>query len=179
MKKSLFPNLKTSTKLLIGIGIFLYLIIVYRIVYVPKDFGRHYSKNFLYVYYEGNMIDGADPISFEVFRENLRYAKDKNNVYYRGEIQEKKDQKTFELLGCSRTKCYGKDTENVYFNNKLLEGFNSNDVFYIGDLYLGYEDNVYYKGELVEGADLNTFRYTLDGYRKDDYNKYYKGEKIR
>ena len=46
--------------------------------------GMGYDKDENNVYYDGEIIEGADPETFKYLR--LGYAKDKNNVYYDGKI---------------------------------------------------------------------------------------------
>ncbi|MET4083707.1 hypothetical protein ABIB40_003679 [Pedobacter sp. UYP30] len=50
-----------------------------------------------------------------------RYSKDKNNVYYNGEIIKNADVNTYAPLGFG----FGKDTKNAYYENKILEGVDS------------------------------------------------------
>jgi hypothetical protein len=52
-----------------------------------------------YVYYNGFIIDGADPKTFRVIvdSDSYGYARDKKNVYYFGDIIQGADPETFEV----------------------------------------------------------------------------------
>ncbi|MBS8122370.1 DKNYY domain-containing protein, partial [Candidatus Vampirococcus lugosii] len=68
-------------------------------IYVRLNFlpgTKIYRENDLFVYHGRDKIIGSDPETFEIFKEDSDYAKDKYNVYYEGKIQEDKDPETFE-----------------------------------------------------------------------------------
>jgi hypothetical protein len=68
-------------------------------------------------------IEQADSNSFTVFQkeyvtDNRFFAKDKQNVFYLGEIVEGADNETFTLLG----DYYAKDKNNAYYMKKIING---------------------------------------------------------
>lgn len=54
--------------------------------------GYFYSKDKNYVYNVNQIIEGADPNSFDVLPDKYGYAKDKNRVYKNGNVYVNKDQ---------------------------------------------------------------------------------------
>ncbi len=68
-------------------------------IYVRLNFlpwTKIYRENDLFVYHGWDKIIWSDPETFEIFKEDSDYAKDKYNVYYEWKIQEDKDPETFE-----------------------------------------------------------------------------------
>jgi len=68
------------------------------------------------VIYDGVRITNADVSSFEVIQ--YPYSKDKNHVFYHGDVIEKADPKTFSIF---KKSYYSKDKNHVFVYGKLLK----------------------------------------------------------
>ncbi|MGN6399121.1 MAG: DKNYY domain-containing protein [Flavisolibacter sp.] len=106
-----------------------------------------------------------------IWLDSTEYAKDKNRVYYffgnsdggNRRIVEGADPKTFKRLCEYR---WGVDKNNVFYQNKKLEGLNLNklQVLYSADTsdhfveYVKDDKLVYHADELLQGADAKTFK---------------------
>lgn len=142
-------------------------------MYYKKD------KNAVYIDHLSSeqKIEEADPETFEVFVKGDDspiatlsmtvevYGKDKNHVYYKGEIIQEADPKTFTPLGSY----YAKDKDFVYCHNEKFENIDrgSFQVFLSGSNRAPYGDSVewgkdknfvYYNGQIVPGAHVKTFQ---------------------
>ncbi len=140
------------------------------------------------VKYNNSEIIGADKESFQVL--SYDYAKDKNNVYYRGAIIENADPLTFESLD-PYFAYYSQDKQYVYYQGKVVKGADS-ATFEDLNLELSRDkNNVYYHDKIIENADTTTFEILnvaikkksggepsiirVSGYAKDKNNVYYLG----
>ena len=113
------------------------------------------------VFFIGNIIEGADPISFQIVR-NL-FSKDKNHVYScfnsDCEILENIDSNTFEYLGGG----YYKDKNNAYLEKSIGDSM---------DLVV-LDKNIFYKLERDSQRidDIKNIGILLE-YFYNDHNKY-------
>ncbi len=86
-----------------------------------------YARDSRYVYYGIKKIESADPASFVVMPDD-NYAKDKNNVYYRGRVVEQADITTFETLETAESGYIwisgadAKDKNFVYNDGRVVPG---------------------------------------------------------
>ena len=145
----------------------------------------YFGKDNKNVYYQGNIINGSDPATFQ-FLGGVRtlisatgYSKDKRNVYYLGDIIPDADSASFVIL--DKVEGYGKDNKNVYFMGKKLEYADSVSFKTIGNDYTSDKNGIYYKTEQITGADpeehILTGHYLLSngsvfyGKRKTDYDR--------
>lgn len=121
------------------------------------------------------ILEGADPASFTVLSKNTEalgsiytndfpYAKDKNYVYFSGEIMADADPSTFELLSSEYSLfAYAKDKNRVYYFGKALTSADLSTFTIISSSgeYAKDKDNVYYSGDIVADADPDTFEIIL------------------
>jgi len=70
-----------------------------------------------YVYYEGNIILGADPSTFT--QVTIYYSMDAQHVYYKSRVIPEADPKTFEAIGDYQ---YAKDANYVYSYGEVMLG---------------------------------------------------------
>ena len=109
------------------------------------------------VYYKSELIEGADPETFEyvgfedVTGARFMYARDKSNVYYHKFLIEDADSDTFEVLGC----WYAKDTRHIYFEDNIIEVADVNSFEVIENSYAYAKDDtsVYYGGNTIPDVD--------------------------
>ena len=148
-----------------------------------------YAKDRNHVYYEGSVIAGADPETFEpaelrTTSSYWRYTKDKNYVYYTDRIIADADPKTFTTL--SRGEGYAKDKSNVYYTDAKIKDADFATFSIIGDtqnasmwwadfLYARDKNNIYYTGKIIKGADLDSFKVIEGRYSKDKRGFYVSG----
>ena len=102
------------------------------------------------------------------------YNQDKKFVYWRGEIVNGAEVKTFVNYGDG----YGKDSKNVFYNGYILQ---TSDVMSFRGLKKHYainSENVYYKGSILDYADPKTFKVNKDETAIDAKFKYKYGKKI-
>lgn len=81
-----------------------------------------YAKDYLYVYFNGKKVKGADVKSFKAYEDG--YGKDDRYIYYKGEEIKGNYlslKNIFEVLGDG----YAKDDEFVYYKGVILEGANA------------------------------------------------------
>ena len=73
---------------------------------------------------------------------------------------------------------YAKDTWNVYFDGKKINGASPESFKVLRDGYAKDTWNVYFDAVKIEGASPDSFKVLRDGYAKDTWNTYYFGRKI-
>jgi len=140
-----------------------------------------YGKDKSNVYYNNEIIPGADPKTFKYIKEG--YAIDKNKAYYYKDSIENSSSKQFKVIDGY----FSKDIKNVYFTTKPLNVCSVNNFdfvykdvqhnwsrwstdgcfYYINDIKVpsnDYENIVVYKGS--------------HGFSKDSKYVYYKNKKI-
>jgi hypothetical protein len=97
----------------------------------PDGSPSDYSKDRYNVYFQSNMILGADPSTFEVLQKFEQeggadeYAKDKAHVFFFGFLIEGADRATFEVLpalkSCESTCRYeARDANHKYLQNRIV-----------------------------------------------------------
>lgn len=136
---------------------------------------------------KGQIIEGADPETFEVlYSKHSIYAKDKNNVYYKGSsdsntltVLKGANSASFQFLNSN----YSKDKNNVYHEGEIIENADPDTFVALADsVYAKDNNNVYgffgSKGGVLESADPASFECVSWMYAKDNNNVYFNGEII-
>lgn len=92
-----------------------------------QDFGEYgYDKDSVYYKYQTSdrewlfKLDTADRKSFKSLGNSM-YAKDKNFVYYRGEIIKEADKETFEVINHPKRCVCAKDKNNFYLWDEVIK----------------------------------------------------------
>ncbi len=123
---------------------------------------------------EGNgrsvaLVKEADAASFEQIKPP-EYARDKNHVYWRGDIIASADPLTFEPVAGR----YTKDNQHVFIDQRIVEGANPATFQKVrGEEILGRDKNDFYYGnEPFHVADMASFKIINDGWAKDDQAYY-------
>jgi hypothetical protein len=105
---------------------------------------------------------------FDFTAINENFGKDKEKVYYNGDVINGADPATFVVVHGDESK----DKNNVYLDDKVVEGVDASSFRYLGDDYFADENSVYvsaiYKLAIIPGAQPATFE-ALKGsiYSKD------------
>jgi hypothetical protein len=135
---------------------------------IKGDYGE-YGADIHHVYYNSNLIEGADPASF--VNINGECWKDKSTVYWQGSPIKGADPRTFVVLKDE----WFKDAKRAYYEGSSLmqvrdpasfEAINDNwardsKAYYFGGSYANTET-----GEVV-GADYSTFLILTGPYARD------------
>jgi hypothetical protein len=139
--------------------------------------GFNYTNDDTSVYYDGNLVEGADAETFEVLN-GYDIGKDKNGVYYRDEIFMEADFDTLEEVNS----WYYKDKDHVYYSFNTFQvipgadpdTFKANEM----DVFATDKNNVYRWGEILEGADPETYESLSYNLSRDKNYLYYRTERI-
>lgn len=134
------------------------------------------------VYYCNEQIEHADANSFVVLKHG--YAKDKNNVYYKGDVLRFVDPASFKLKGKKEELIeelpesgYFKAESDVFYNGKKVKGVFTVKAFKdLGDGYAIDTFDAYYKGVKIDGAHASGFKNLGNGYAKDSFHTYFLGK---
>ncbi len=148
-----------------------------------------YSVTASSAYYNAKAIEQAEPESFavlassDVFNYRAEYARDKQYVFYCGEILTGADPESFQPFESSQTG-FWQDQTHIYYGGEVLPGAKPTGFKILEEHteYSVYEDatssQVYHYGKLIASADaqsLTVFNYYLS---KDKQAIYYGTEQI-
>jgi hypothetical protein len=125
---------------------------------LDSDLTHGYFKQNGQIYYQEELVKGADAASFEVLDEN--YSKDKRAVYVAGKMLTNSDPQSFEILNYSQD--YIADNnyiENIYNQMPKIK-------------YAKDHNQVYYYNQILKSADPLTFEALLLNYAKDQKQVY-------
>lgn len=136
-------------------------------------------------------VFGIDTTTFVQDPKCSLYGKDKNYVYYEGQILPQANPDTFVFLGgiptLSGKEGYSKDDKNVFFRNKRLEfaDFSTFEVILpvynfagVYDSGYGKDKNQVYNYGSVLPVDVSSFRILGWGYTADKSGIYYEGKPL-
>ena len=124
-----------------------------------------YVKDKNNVYCDGEIINGADPATFEMLKKgNINYMKDKNNIYYWKTKIEGVDRDTFKIM---ENPNFSKDKNNIYFLGEKTESESYPPE------YEKKGNDVYYKNKKLKDIDANTFETMISFFGFKDKNGYY------
>lgn len=141
-----------------------------------EPISRPYYKDQHHIYIEDLdqivRLVGAHRENFEVL--SGMYAKDKDSIYYWGEVVKGADVNTFRVVDG-----IAKDKDSVFFLEKKISGADPETFFMIGNDYGGDRNTVYKRGQKIEGVDPETFIVLNDYYAKDKNFGYFEGVVIQ
>jgi len=92
--------------------------------YFKDSQGIYFNKEISSTHSLPQLINDVDKNSFEILEFPLM-AKDKNHIYYEGNVLEEAEVKTFKLLGFSNSNDwlgYSKDKNTVFYYGKVVDG---------------------------------------------------------
>jgi hypothetical protein len=142
----------------------------------------NFSKDKNNVYFLGDLVEEANPKSFELI--NYHYSKDKNNVYGNyGKKLLNSDPETFKILN----NVYSKDKNNIYGAGKVLLNSDPKSFIILDEEYwevdvamgsvrgMFAKDNnqMYFNGNIIKNSDPKSFEKLSNSYYKDKNNVYY------
>ena len=112
------------------------------------------AKDKSHVWYRNGVIEGIDPQSLVVVREDHAW-KDDHNVWYKQHILEIADSRTY----CYLANNYYKDARNVFWCSSPLKGADPLTFrVFQADLPYGRDRNaVWFQNKLMENVDVNSF----------------------
>ncbi|MCF2856706.1 DKNYY domain-containing protein [Pseudoalteromonas sp. SMS1] len=110
----------------------------------------YHAKDSQCVYYEGKVIDGADPRTFKVKYDS--HGVDKNNVYFKHHVLPDLNAAKLKRMSLHIVK----DQNSVYYKDKKLDADIS--TFQKNGSYFNDKNHVYFDGQIVQGADPETFK---------------------
>jgi len=150
---------------------------------VLEKFG--YAKDDNHVYFQEDIVKGADPASLKVLSgDGGDWAIDKNHVYNDGELVKGADPKTFRViktksgfydLGSDKSHIVMSDGANPACDPGSLRQLSSSASWQIDDKC------IYYEGKLVKGGDPNSLKVLdkmAEEYAEDNNHVYYMGKPI-
>lgn len=143
-------------------------------VSLPEGERRHqkrvqYAKDANYVYYEGKVIEGADPNTITFLgrpeAQEVLYAKDIHSIYFQGQKVEGSDPESFQFLENG----YAHDSKQVYqevetshgyhkIDLQTLSGFDGATFELLDENYSKDQSSVYFQNKVVSGADSASFK---------------------
>ena len=124
-----------------------------------------YSKDMFQVYFDGEIVDGADSKTFEI----TDYAKGKDSKYIYYGKSKISSPETFKKLSDG----YSIDDISVYFEYDLIKGASPKSFEIINQFWAKDEANVYFQGRKTTFLDENSFQYIEGKYVKDANRVYY------
>lgn len=148
---------------------------------------------------------GAHPRTFNVLRNY--YAKDKNDVYYCGEIIDNADKKTFEVIvipkyipnfqekfpdykhsnfksyspiNCIKASMdyYAKDRNHAYYGKKMIAEAHPNKFKLLSAFFSSDNTSIFYKDKKIDNVDVNTFEIVAGRLSKDKNHIFLNGKVI-
>jgi hypothetical protein len=113
-----------------------------------------YGKDKNHVYYQGKIIEGADPTTFYI--SDRVYTKDKNHAFYGTHLISNRAD-AFHRAGTNEGSEYATDGENYYFDEIVIKGTDL-EIFEPGAYaYARIDNNIYHRGRLIPGVDIKSF----------------------
>ncbi len=146
-----------------------------RLMWNKKIKYTYYGKDKNNVYFQWQIIKGADPATFIIIC--VPWAKDKKYVYRDNKIFSGADPKTFKVLWW----WYVKDKSKVWWNMYLITGADSKSFEYLWWWYAKDRNKVYYIWDEIRWVDVQTFKVTnpKKALAEDNNCIYEKGRCIR
>ncbi len=134
-----------------------------------------YAKDSKCVYYENQIVEGADPKSFRVLDGEQHFAQDKNRVYYQASGSSIRDLKSLKHknMDMGLNDAFHTDGKTVY-NSELMAmpaGCDFATIHRIERYRDWYADKnrVYYENRLLPGANPLTFRIFQSHYVSENH----------
>jgi hypothetical protein len=142
-----------------------------------KNFAK--DKNNLYKLGHSLEVIEKNKFDYETFTAlGGKYQKDKNGIYFDGELIKNVDIKSFQVL----SKFFSKDKTHIFRFEKIFkEGPESEIATFegINNEYIKDNQNIYNSWGIVKGPDIGTFVKISDSMAKDKNNVYGPWEKLR
>lgn len=145
---------------------------------------RHYAKDNVNVYYEGDKISKAESSTFALI--SFGYAKDGKHVFFRNKIVEKADPSSFTTFADNENSLvetlYAKDKHSIYVNEHQFLAADVSTFKILNEKYTLDKNSVYYKMKKMRNADPATFtvfpHLMGDADAEDKHHRYGEGEVV-
>lgn len=133
------------------------------------------------VYYKGEIIDNADPLSFELLVSQIKvdekynyvtYSKDNNHVYFLSEILIDADTETFSLLWGQ----YAKDANHVFRYRVIISDAPESVKRVKNDSkneYVNINNTIFYQNEVINVLDVASYEVVQGAFSKDNQAAYF------
>lgn len=135
---------------------------------------RFYAKSDAAVFYNGEILVGVDPNSFEVLSGNPTYGRDASTVLFEGLRLVDADSASFELLGTRSF--HSRDRARVYYREQMISGADPKTIELVRGHYSHHVRDkraIYAEGQEIVGADPATFKLSKFGtYATDNKHVY-------
>jgi DKNYY family len=131
------------------------------------DIDSSYSFDKDKVFHRCQIIEGADPDSFEPLHPF--YSKDADSVFYGTSTLLNADVNSFRVLSHG----WALDGRTVYLDGLTYPKADAQSFRQIDRDYYGDKNNVYFYEKIIEGANINTFQLLEHGYSSDANYVYY------
>lgn len=129
-----------------------------------RELNSFYAADDKYVYYMNEIVEGADPSTFAVLKEDLHYGQDKYRLYYHAHASALRSLDGIRHKGMERglVETFHTDGRTVY-NPELMAmpaGTDFNTIHRVERYRDWYVDKnrVYYENRLLPGASPKSFR---------------------
>jgi hypothetical protein len=129
----------------------------------------NYSKDKDKVFYNGKIINDADPATFSFIYTGAfwqEFGKDKNHIFYRGNVITGADIKTFNAGQARHTYIssyysgpYSFDKNNVYYGTSSIPGVDLKTFTNVACGFMKDKNYFYIEGKIVPGLNETTFKY--------------------
>lgn len=132
-----------------------------------------YARDDRHVYYQDELLDGADGATFEVMET---FAKDKRRAYYYGRPLAGADMASWAILDSP----YSRDQHAVFFGSEIIPGADplTFERLPLGDRWARDSKAVYYADKALPGVDVSTFAQLDYEYAKDAHQVFYGSERV-
>lgn len=136
---------------------------------LSEFYARHGDEIIAFPYFY--VLANVDAQTFEIFEEASHYAKDKDSVFYRGNLIEGANPATFEVV----TTQLARDQNNIYFERRLLTPIQEGvELEVLSSEFMRYGDKVFRYSVEIEGVDAATFEVRGYDYAVDSGKVYYR-----
>jgi hypothetical protein len=144
--------------------IFLFLSLFFLLAFAPlaRAEGTGYEIKDAQVFFDGALLDFADPSTFVVL--NGDFAQDKNFCVYHAQKLQSCQVKSFTY---SESDAYSKDGFSAYFGGTKIGNADAQTFSWVGEGYAKDRSKVYYNGQAVREAASDSFKVLEFGYAKD------------
>jgi hypothetical protein len=123
--------------------------------------GKGYANDTSNVFYHWQLVEGADPASFEAL-SNL-YGKDARQVYYQGKVIPGANPERFEVMNIQ----WGRDEKDIYLQDRPILACDPASFKFLKDGWQRDAECAYREGRKVERADAGSFEVLNFWYAKD------------
>lgn len=135
-----------------------------------------YARDHNHIYYEGQVIPGADPTSFE--QVGSSYWKDKNRVYFQGAPIPGSRPGSIKQL---RYYEWAIDERNAYFHGNPINPRDLSTFQLVNEFWAKDSKQYYFAGagcRPLKNIDYASFTILRDGWARDRYHIYFEGDVV-